>query len=246
MKYPDEMLMAYADGELDPAQRAAIEQAMRTEPEVAARVASHQALRRGVFAAFAQVLDEPVPEHLKQASARGRVVQIDHLRERRGRAEQVARWSWQRLGGMAAMLAVGVLIGSLAAGRRNGDGELTVARGPGAGLMAGGRLDQALTHQLAGSTGDGVRVGPSFVSKQGGYCRSFVLGATAGLACREGGKWQIPVLAHAAAQDTAYRQAASELPQAVLDEVDARISGATLDAGAERLARERGWEAGRR
>ena len=42
-----------------------------------------------------------------------------------------------------------------------------------------------------------------------------------------------------------YRQASAQLPPAVLDAIDARISGATLDAAAERLARERGWEAAR-
>lgn len=247
MTFNDEMLMAYADGELGPAERAAVEQAMGTDPGVAAAVARHRALRQDVFAAFAGVLDEPVPAKQLEAAGAGRVVKLDELRERRAATTARApRWSWQQLGGMAAMLAVGVLVGSLGVGRLGDRGDLAVARGPAGELTASGRLDEALTHQLAGAGGGDVRVGLSFLSKQGAYCRSFVLGATAGLACREGGKWQVPVLAHGAGQDTAYRQAGSELPQAVLDEVDARISGATLDAVAEREARERGWEAGRR
>jgi hypothetical protein len=246
MKFTDEMLMAYADGELDPAQRAGVEQAMRDDPEVAAAVERHRALRQDVFAAFSGVLDEPVPEKLRQPEAGARVVQLDDLRARKAGAARESRWSWQQLGGMAAMLAVGVLVGSLGVGRPGGQGDLAVARGPAGALTASGRLDDALSHQLASANGGDVRVGLSFVSKQGSYCRSFALGGTAGLACREGGQWRIPVLAHGAGQGTDYRQAASELPQAVLDEVDARINGATLDANAERQARDRGWQSGGR
>ena len=53
MKFSDETLMAYADGELDDDQRAAIERAVGADPALAERVAQHQALRSDVFAAFA-------------------------------------------------------------------------------------------------------------------------------------------------------------------------------------------------
>jgi uncharacterized protein YaiL (DUF2058 family) len=71
MSFSDETLMAYADGELEPAARAEVESAMRGDPEVAARVARHQALRTDVFAAFAPVLDEPVPARLSAAAKGG-------------------------------------------------------------------------------------------------------------------------------------------------------------------------------
>lgn len=245
MTFTDETLMAYADGELGAAERAAIEQAMRADPAVAAAVSRHQALRQDVFAAFAGVLDEPVPATLAQRAGGSKVVQLGAVRESGAARARELWWSWQRLGGMAAMLAVGVLVGSLVAGRRGGTGDFTIASAGGE-LTASRHLDEALTRQLAGTSGSDVRVGLSFVSKQGSYCRSFTIGATAGLACREGGTWHIPVLAHASGQGGAYRQAASALPQAVLDEVDARIEGTTLDAQAERKARDRGWEAGAR
>jgi hypothetical protein len=54
----------------------------------------------------------------------------------------------------------------------------------------------------------------------------------------------VPVLADSVAQPGVYRQAGADLPAAVLDAVDARIVGATLDAAGERAARERGWERG--
>ena len=76
MKISDELLMAYADNELDAPQREAIEQAMQTDPSIAQAVARHQALRRDVFDAFAGVLDEPVPAKLT-------------IREERSGGEQV-------------------------------------------------------------------------------------------------------------------------------------------------------------
>jgi anti-sigma factor RsiW len=70
MTISDEMLMAYADGELDAASRARVEAAMQEDPEIGKRVARHRALRETMQGAFSDVLNEPVPERLIQA-ARG-------------------------------------------------------------------------------------------------------------------------------------------------------------------------------
>jgi anti-sigma factor RsiW len=56
MTIPDETLMAYADGELDPAARAAVESAMREDPQLEKRVAQHRALRQRVRAAYSTEL----------------------------------------------------------------------------------------------------------------------------------------------------------------------------------------------
>jgi anti-sigma factor RsiW len=45
MKLSDDVLMAYARGQLDDQERGEIERAMRADPAVAARVARHRALR---------------------------------------------------------------------------------------------------------------------------------------------------------------------------------------------------------
>ncbi|MCS0598955.1 anti-sigma factor family protein [Massilia agri] len=237
--FDDEILMAYADGELAPAERAAVEEAMRSDPEVAAAVARHQNLRGDVFGAFAGILAEPVPERLRPAPV-AEVVQLDAHRAARASAPTPRRWSWPQWGAMAASLAVGVLVGLL-----GGRGELAVERDAGGALLAGASLERALDRQLAGSAaGEEVQVGMSFLSNSGSYCRTFSLGGSAGLACREDGAWRIPVLAQAERQDTAYRQAGAALPAAVLEAVDARIAGATLDGAAERKARDSGWKTG--
>ncbi len=244
MNISDEILMAYADGELEPARRAEVEQAMRADPAVAEAVERHRALRADVFAAFAGVLDEPVPERLQPRVAQASHVRVDALAAA-GARPLPARWSWAQWGGMAASLAVGILVGALGwQGAHGGGSNADVARVDGA-LVAKGQLAQALTQQLASDQGQasGVKLGVSFQSKDGSYCRSFALGTSGGLACRSGGEWRIPVLAEGAQEQAGvYRQAGSALPTAVLDAIDARIAGSALDAAAERSAREQGWE----
>ncbi len=243
MHYDDDTLMAYADGELAPEQRAEIARAIARDPALAAAVARHQALRRDVFAAFAPILDEAAPQRLQPAPA----APVHDLAAARA-ARETAREARRRVpapmqwGALAASLAVGVLAGVLGTGWFGAGGDLV--RGNGGELAAGGRLAQALDGQLAGDgLQSGVRIGLSFASRDGGYCRSFQLDASAGLACRRNGGWRIPVLAEAPSPAGGYRQAAAELPPAVLEAVDARIAGSSLDAAAERAARARGWQA---
>jgi hypothetical protein len=64
MTISDEILMAYADGELDSAARSEVEAAMREDPEIARRVAAHRLLRQRVQAAYAAELEQEVPERL--------------------------------------------------------------------------------------------------------------------------------------------------------------------------------------
>jgi hypothetical protein len=45
-----------------------------------------------------------------------------------------------------------------------------------------------------------------------------------------------------AGEQAGYRQAGSDMPAAVLDAIDQRIAGASLDAAAERAARAQGWQ----
>src|SRR5258708_10306600 len=68
MTISDETLMAYAEGELDAAARAAVESAMREDPQIEMRVAAHRTLRRKVQAAYSAELSEAVPERLLRAA----------------------------------------------------------------------------------------------------------------------------------------------------------------------------------
>lgn len=231
MTFPDEVLMAYADDELDPRTREAVEAAMAADPEIARRISQHKALRGRLHSAFDAVLDEPVPARLLQV-----VVGSRRLRP----------WSWPEWTAIAASLIVGVIAGRLALLRTGGPGPIVVRSGE---LLAAGALTDALSTQLASDqTAAGpVRIGITFRSKSREYCRSFSLRqpALAGLACRAADGWRVGVLARTesspGSQD-AYRQAASAMPPAVLAAVGEQIAGEPLDAHAEATARARHWQ----
>ena len=245
MRFSDETLMAFADGELDEPTRRAVELAMRKDPDLAAKVAQHRALRADVFGAFAPTLDEPVPPRLKDAVTQGKVVQLDAVRAARREALARRRWSWPEWGAIAATLVVGVLAGSLGLKGVQGESGLVTAIGKDGGLVAQGGLASALSRQLASAppADPHIKMGTTFVAKDGGYCRSFMLGAAAGLACRNGSEWKIPVMAESAPDASGtYRQAGSTMPPAVLEAIDQRIAGQALDAKAEQAAAQQGWK----
>lgn len=242
MRFTDETLMAFADGELEEPARSEVEQAIRKDPLVAAKVAQHRALRADVFSAFASTLDEPVPPRLRQVVANSNVIHLDSVRALRVDKEpelEQRSWSWPEWGAIAATLVVGVLAGSMGWQRLQPDPQLAAVD---RGVFADGKLAHALSTQLAGSAGNGVKIGVSFVSVDGNYCRSYTMGATAGLACRDGRDWKIALMTETpSATSGAYRQAASETPPAVMDAIDQRIKGKTLDAKAEQAAAASGW-----
>jgi anti-sigma factor RsiW len=74
MSIPDELLMAYADGELNDAEhaseRAKVEAAIKADADVGRRVEQHRALRARLSTSFDRVLDEPVPDRLIAAIRR--------------------------------------------------------------------------------------------------------------------------------------------------------------------------------
>jgi anti-sigma-K factor RskA len=220
----EETLIAYVDGELDAAGRARFEAEMAAEPHLARAVARHQALAARVGAVYAPVLDEAVPPQLLAMAAAANDRKPPRL-------ASLAPWA-----AVAASLAVGVLVGR----------AMWPAAGPVAatdgGLEARGQLARALTTELAAGTGP-VKVGLSLKTADGRYCRTFQSAPDrlAGLACRDDRGWRLQtVTAWAPPAATAYRQAGSDTPPEVLAAVDA-LGAESLDAAAERAARDRGW-----
>jgi hypothetical protein len=248
--FSDEILMAYADGELDEVTRHAVEEAMNKDAALARRVAQHKAMRNDVFAAFTPVAEEAVPPRLAQPLRQATVVSLDSVRARREAEQQAARkatrgrrWSWPEWGALAAMLMVGVMAGHYGVGMLPVDQGETVASREGV-LVAQGRLATALDQQLAGSGGP-VRIGTSFLAQDNSYCRSFTTAQEmSGLACKQGGAWkvQLAVQSQGKSQQGEYRQAAAEMPTQVLDAIDQRIAGQPLDAKAEQEAVQRKWQ----
>lgn len=249
MSFSDETLMAFADGELDDITRHEVELAMRLNPEIAEKVRQHTELRSAVYGAFSSTLKEDVPQRLQAAARSGKVVHLDSVRQVRTPpppplVQKKARWSWPEWGAMAATLVVGVLAGTVGSRSLESGAQFAAFDQAAGALTAQGKLEQALSQQLASAPpGDpNIRVGVSFLSKEGNYCRSFMLPKTAGLACRTGAEWRIPMMANSASGASgAYRQAGSEMPPAVLEAIDELIVGQALDANAEKAALKQGW-----
>jgi hypothetical protein len=253
----DETLMAFADGELDDAARAAVELALRTDPQLEKRVAEHRALRQRIQAAYSAELSEPVPERLLAAAKRRvdmpgpNVVNLQDARDAMtrdaARARPLKTW-WRPVGSIAASLVIGFGLGY---GRWKQSSPLT--RSAGGALVASGQLAEALSQQLSAdrSPASAVQIGISFLARSGDYCRTFALSGAvspAGLACHHGQEWQIHTLTQSVGTgnaSAAYRTAASEMPAAILKAVEEQISGEPLDQNAESAARSKDWNSAR-
>jgi hypothetical protein len=221
------MLIALVDGELDEVNRRRVERAAADDPALAERLAAHRRLRETLAGHYAPVAQEPVPDRLRALlEEEANVTPIRPPARRRGQ--------WITGGAIAASLLIGLGVGRLTGGEA---GPIGLHDGV---MVAQGSLAGALDRQLASATQDGpVRIGLSFARKGGGWCRSFD-GDVAGVACREGDRWQVQQALPGAGHASAYRQASSA-DMRVMATVDALMQGAPLDAAAEKAAVEKGW-----
>lgn len=225
----DEMLMAYADGELDPLNAKRVEKAIAADPALAEIVEGHRALRSTLGNAFAPVLDQPVPDRLA-AMLQSNVVAFV---PKPAPVPQPRRW----LSGLAvaASLVAGIAVGT----------QWTGAPGPVAagkdGLIASGPLAHALDTQLASAAG-GTKMLASFRDSNGGYCRVFADQSFDGIACKGTSGWQLRQTQSSGAGSGAdYRQAGSG-NAAIMAAAQDMMEGAPLDEAAEKQAVSKGWK----
>lgn len=264
--WSDSSLMAFTDGELGSEACAQLQAELPNDISLQERVAALTHQRQRLAAAFAPMLDEPVPDRLSQllrspgavpepsdlapvpapvvdlASARvAKAAREAAMAQAQGQTSPRRSFSsWAQWGGMAASVVLGVLMGSQLGGGSTGDLGLQDGK-----LVAGGAIEKSLSTQLSsdnsGTTPVAVQL--SFVDKRGQFCRTFSTGQVAGLACQTQGQWAVQQLARTeTAPAGAMRQASSALPRAVLDAVDQQISGEALNGDGERAARARGWK----
>jgi hypothetical protein len=242
--FSDETVMAYVDGELDDPMRAAVEAAMATDSELRRRIARHRELRVRLQREFDPVLREPIPEQLiaavKGTPTNGHARKIISLK--RFTAKD---WNWPQWGALAASLILGVLIAPLLRHEPT-TGTLGLRDGK---VLASGRLAHELSDQLASTQAANgpLRIGVSFLSRNGNYCRTFVLrdkSVVAGIACREAEGWHLEALTTigpARSGSGEYRPAASSLPPLIQQSVEDLIVGDPLDGRGEAAARENDW-----
>lgn len=242
--WPDTHIHAYVDGELDAATAARLEADSRGDPTLAARIRQQRNLKNLLRGAFDPVLDEPVPQRLRDAlappAANATVTPIGAAREPRARPA----WSPREWGAVAATLMLGLLIGAMAFRPSRG---LPVDMIQGR-MVARGELDTALSTQRAGAAekAAATRIGLSFRAADGAWCRSFSQrNGPAGLACRHEGRWTVQLLdsgSAATGKADDYRQAASSLSPALLGAINALGGGDALTSEEEQQQLRAGWD----
>jgi hypothetical protein len=232
MSISSEKIIAYVDGELSEAERKELEAQLSANDELRARVERERALRKRLSAAFDGVLSESMPARLTAAVNAPAVGNVVTLQPKR------SAWSYREWGAMAASLAAGLLLGLGVIGS-----QATPLAQSADGLVARGPLAQALETQTAANTSSAVRIGISFQAQAGGYCRTFAMAGAhlAGLACKQGDAWRVPMTVQFTAPTGELRTAGADTPLPILQAVDRMISGDPLDARAESAARARHW-----
>lgn len=238
MSVSEEILMAYADGQLDREACAQVEAAMAADPLLARKVSQHRALRARLRAAFDHVLEEPVPERLIACVHTAPTLQrrSNVIPFRRRRAPM--RLPWAQAGILAASLFLGIVVGQMLP---RSDRKETVTGASDGSVLAVGNLAQALSTQSAAdqTTAEPVQIGETFRSRSGHYCRTFALRSLlTGVACHEGEGWRVRVLAEEAAQPADDHPAQ---PTQILEAVQDQLVMEPLDAQEEAAARARGW-----
>lgn len=190
--WTEEEIAAFVDGALDAGRAEEMARIIATDPEAAALAREIEDTNRLVRDAYADVMEAPVPDHLKAVVMETRQTVVPFRPKAAPRA-----FGWSQL---AAAASVAIAVG-LAAGIYLGQpgGTLVVApgdAGPDTPLFA------ALEH-LPSGTRSAKNIVPmlSFRDRGGRYCREFeVIGALPeelefGIACRiEPARWHVEIV----------------------------------------------------
>ena len=233
---PSELLMAYADGELDPIRAKQVERAIANDASLATQVDQHRRLRAVLAGHFQPIAAAPLPGRLQGMLESATVIDLAAARATRIAPSAAGRWRhWGTGGALAASLILGLMIG-------RGIDQGPVSSRDGA-LVASGTLAQTLDTQLAATQpiDAPVRILVSFQDQSGQLCRSFSGAALSGIACQDGKDWLLrQTRAGTVAQRSQFRQAGSA-DAVLLADAQAMMMGDPLDAEAEIKARENGW-----
>jgi hypothetical protein len=247
ISFTDQTLQDYVDGVLDAATCRALEAALQDDRGLARRLARiRPAEGASAVAGSAKVVQLAGVRAERAAAARKAGKQRRSVRE------------WVVVGLVAlmaiAMCALGLyavkqLLPNRVAAATPAT-PLLLATQDGS-LLAQGALLVALNQQAGGtaSAGGELRIGQSFISQEGEYCRSFsLLGKQqdlTGLACQQTGAWQIPLLVQngrAVPALGSHRSATGDMPKVLQEAISQRRAGELLDAQGEEQALQRRWQ----
>jgi hypothetical protein len=267
-KIPDELLMAYADGELSPADRRCLEAMAERNPAVRQRVQEWERSNLLLSRLYNRPMTEPVPDRLLETVMRAPLRQKPApVAAKPTGAQWIAHqirtlavvWpSWRMSAALSCSILAGIGIGWGLPGdgwRPNPSSEVAVIKD--GRLMAGSALANGLESTasgtrvaLAGRSDVALKPLFSFESHAGGFCRQYELGLGAGakfsgVGCRErDGQWRLEVHAPVASRmerDGKVIVAGNGTSPAVEGAVDRMISGELLDAETEGRVVSNAW-----
>lgn len=237
----DEVLCAYLDGELDAEMRARVEQALVDDAGARVRLERMRA----------------ADERLKAEIPLSALQPNDPLSARILDGTPAPRVSRPplRLGAVITALAAGiggVIVGFVLARSQEVPETPFVAAAPAPSLSGAASnrlllaaLDSGESGKSIEEGGHSARVILTFEADDGRYCRAFrsheASTAAEGVACRNGGQWEVVAWDGTVDPDEGFRAAgASELLDDVMDRLG---GGAALEAADERALIERHWSA---
>lgn len=243
MTITDEILSAYLDGELPPADTARVEAAINADPALAARLKRLETATRRFADAVREIDRTPTPasvEALLKPSA-DNVVQF-----RRPKRETP---KWIVPAAMAASLAAIVFVGgNLGRAPGVGGGAFAVAAGPvdpRSGLHRA--LERTPSAEAFSARGGTIRPVATFRIVDGSLCREFIAEgeshAARAVACRGDRQWTVKIAAEDAAPASGGYQTASGPASAINAFVDDAIVGDALSRDEETALIEGGWNA---
>lgn len=265
---PDELLMAYADGELTAEEAKALEQLLTQDTALRARLEPFVETRIRISYAFEHKLHEPVPDRLIAAIARASTAPARTEPARPPLMQRVREISNTLLdtyfpggvsqalvAGAAACLLAGTAIGWIAGRATAPSGLIETA---GSELVASGALARALESGPSGvpvgTDGEGASIVPvlSFRTQTSDVCREYrVTGAAddrdfAGLACRTpDGLWRVAlhVQTLSAPEGHGPYQTATSLKVPAVDALtETLISGDAFGRDEEAALLANGWQ----
>lgn len=231
----DELITAWLDGEVTPAQRADIETAIAASPPLGMRVARLSRADRLLASAFDQTLRMPVPDRFERLLAGGRSAPSPSP----WRAMVSRLLSPQPLALAAASLVVGFVVGVFGL---PGAGA-GIETGPDGRMVANAAMAVSLA-SVASGPGTGVlNVRLSTVDDDGRYCRQFQMAGSEGLACLENGRWAIDTLVTSgvSAPGGAYVMADGAADPAIVAALQRLGAQRVLDRTEEARAIANGW-----
>lgn len=250
MTITDEMLSAFIDGELSPADTARVREALKEDENLDARLKELEAPDQLIATAYGAIDNEPMPEGvlalLQEAPAKTKTGEGNVITFPGKWLRPPQQWAAPLAASVA--LAIGVGAGmQLASGP--GQSSITLA----GYVDSKSALHSALMTTPSGETVKLARtdetVTPilSFETKDGRYCREFsITSHTSGqraLACQTDGQWRIEIAIASAPQNGGgYATASSGVASQFDAIIDDTMAGDAFDSAAEKVLIEDGWK----